>query len=155
MTNKCSYNPLTENKIKHSASVAEFCLKNSVYFDIEPDIAYFIGLNHDIGYLYCKEGHSKKGYQLLCKVGVKKQLANVVFHHGSNPKDVYVISKELILLWCADLSIDKEGNYIGFRKRLTDIKTRYGSESSQYLNAKDTVSFCKAYLKDNHIRLRH
>ena len=39
----------------------------------------------------------------------------------------------------ADMQIDKYGNDVGYEKRLEDIKTRYGADSIQYIDAKKII----------------
>lgn len=45
----------------------------------------------------------------------------------------------LKILNMADMQIDKYGNDVGYKKRLEDIKTRYGEDSIQYINAKNVI----------------
>ena len=39
----------------------------------------------------------------------------------------------------ADMQIDKYGNFVGYEKRLEDIKNRYGENSKPYLCSKQIV----------------
>ena len=60
-----------------------------------------------------------------------------VYYHG-NPDTEYQ-SLYLSILNEADMQIDKYGNDVGYKKRLEDIKNRYGEESQQYINSKRII----------------
>lgn len=46
----------------------------------------------------------------------------------------------LYILNQADMQIDRYGNYVGYDKRLEDIKFRYGEESEIYINCRKMVN---------------
>lgn len=43
----------------------------------------------------------------------------------------------------ADMQINKQGEDVGYEKRLDDIKVRYGGNSEAYLNAKQLIENLK------------
>lgn len=152
-TTNITLTPLDKNKIMHSQKVAEFMLSSAVVYDVDPETAYFTGLNHDIGYLNGKVGHSKSGADFLESLGVSDEVVEAIRNHGKNVYEYSETKKPsnlLILLWTADLSIGKDGSYIGFDARLNDIKERYGENSEQYKNVSETAKFCEDFLKTLH-----
>jgi hypothetical protein len=94
---------------------------------------FTLGYLHDIGYEFSNqsEDHPKIGGTLLKNQGYKYW--REVFHHGAI-NGAYS-SNELDLLNMADLTINSHGENVGVEQRLLDIKSRYGSDSHQYLNA--------------------
>ena len=141
---------LSKDKLKHSEEVAHFMYDYAVFFDIDPDIAYFTGLNHDIGYLNGRVNHCNNGEELLRNLNVDLGITNAVKSHGTNPYTLAEtdITPLMQLLWCADMSVDKFGERVGFEKRLKDIENRYGKDSVAYNTAHATVSYCKKVLKE-------
>ncbi len=136
---------LTEDKMKHCMEVANYMYDYAVYFDIDPDIAYFTGLNHDIGYINGRVNHGENGAEFLGNLGLAHDITYAIQNHGKNPYDIdkNSITGLMQLLWCADMSVDKYGKRVGFDKRLLDIKKRYGEDSIAYETAKNTVDYCK------------
>lgn len=61
-----------------------------------------------------------------------------MYYHG-DPNSKYN-SLYLTILNMADMQIDKYGNDVGYEKRLEDIKTRYGIDSLQYINAQKIIN---------------
>lgn len=92
---------------------------------------FLLGLLHDIGKIEGYENHEINGAHILNKVGFKYY--KEVELHGL-VQDGYS-SYELDLLNSADLSIDSNGNNVGYKKRIDDIKNRYGKDSNEYINA--------------------
>lgn len=141
---------LGHDKINHCASVARFMYEHAAYFGIHPDIAYFTGLNHDIGYLNGRVNHEMNGKELFSFLGVDERIGEAIEYHGHKPSDIPDEKKSplLDLLWCADMSIDKNGNFVRFDGRLKDIEKRYGKDSVAYGTAKETVEYCKQILEE-------
>lgn len=139
---------LTEDKMKHCMEVANYMYDYAVYFDIDPDIAYFTGLNHDIGYINGRVNHGENGSEFLENLGLDSDITYAIKNHGKNPYDLDKnrITGLMQLLWCADMSVDKYGKRVGFDKRLLDIKKRYGEDSIAYETAKNTVNYCKSVM---------
>lgn len=141
---------LSLDKIKHCKSVADYMQENADLFGVDKDVAYFIGLNHDIGYVNGRIGHEESGYELLKNVGVNSKILYAIINHGHDPYTMHeeTIIPELQLLWCADMSVDKFGTRVGFDGRLDDIKRRYGEEHIAYKTASNTIKYCKEVLKE-------
>lgn len=123
------------DRIKHSYVVAKKMMEIAVNYDLsKEDInnCFLIGLNHDIGYEFTKNGinHNKIGGQLLRDNGFKYW--KEVYYHGD--VDCTYDSIFLEILNKADMQIDKYGNDVGYTKRLEDIKNRYGEDSIVYKN---------------------
>ena len=139
---------LTEDKMKHCMEVANYMYDYAVYFDIDPDTAYFTGLNHDIGYINGRVNHGENGSEFLENLGLDSDITYAIKNHGKNPYDLDKnrITSLMQLLWCADMSVDKYGKRVGFDKRLLDIKKRYGEDSIAYETAKNTVNYCKSVM---------
>lgn len=45
------------------------------------------------------------------------------------------------------MQIDKYGNDVGYKKRLEDIKSRYGDKSIEYTNARTIIEKIKEEIK--------
>lgn len=102
---------------------------------------FVLGLNHDIGYEYSKDGknHGKIGGEILRRSGFKHW--KEVYYHGMLTNEYS--SKFLDILNCADMQIDKYGNDVGFDGRLQDIKNRYGEDSIVYKRCIEMVQYFK------------
>lgn len=121
------------DRIKHSYSVAlkmQEIGKKLNLTEEQINELFILGFNHDIGYQFIKENesHSKVGGELLKQSNYKYW--EEVYYHGEI--DVNYSSLYLDILNLADMQIDKEGNDVGFYKRLLDIRERYGEESTVY-----------------------
>lgn len=132
------------DRIKHSLSVANKMIeigKQKGLNDIQLQELFVLGYNHDIGYEFCTDNlkHNIIGGEILKNNGYKYW--QEVYYHG-NP-DADYNSLFLKILNMADMQIDKNGNDVGYEKRLEDIKNRYGLDSIQYINAKKVISSFK------------
>lgn len=121
------------DRLKHSYSVALKMIaigKERGLIDDELRDLFVLGLNHDIGYQFDKEGknHNIIGGEILKNSGYKYW--KEVYYHGMD-QDEYN-SLYLDILNEADMSIDKYGNDVGFESRLEDIGSRYGFDSKVY-----------------------
>ena len=114
--------------ILHSYGVAEYMYRNS---NKKRDEMYILGLLHDIGKIHGFDNHESLGGEITKDVGFI--YSEEIKYHGIVQSDYS--SYELDLLNAADLSIDSEGNEVGYIKRIEDIKTRYGEKSTQYIDA--------------------
>ena len=144
---------LSDDKIRHCREVAEMMYDFATFFDVNPDVAYFIGLNHDIGYVNGRQDHAKNGYEFLSKTcGIEDQsILNAIRYHGTSPlkvKESVTISPEMQLLWIADMSVNAKGMNVGFEGRLEDIKERYGEDSVAYQTAKETVEYSQQIFRE-------
>ena len=114
--------------ILHSYGVAEYMYRNS---NKKRDEMYILGLLHDIGKIHGFDNHELLGGKITKDIGFI--YSEEIKYHGIVQSDYS--SYELDLLNAADLSIDSEGNEVGYIKRIEDIKTRYGEKSTQYIDA--------------------
>lgn len=130
---------LPGNKQKHIVAVAEYMYRNAKKFGLDPEEMYTLGLLHDIGYLYGHVGHAARGGELMEKQGYK--YFKEVMYHGKD-QDEYE-SDALWLLNAADLMIDSNGNLVGTKQRLKDIKERYGEHSNNYIFSQKLVAKMK------------
>ena len=117
---------IPESRLKHSYSVGkkmeELAISRGWSQEVQQDL-YTLGLNHDIGYEFMKEGenHAYIGGEILRRSGY--QYWREVYYHAGL-QDEYESDYLDILMW-ADMQIDKDGNDVGFDERLEDIKSRY------------------------------
>lgn len=145
---------LKENKGRHMLGVAGFMHDHAEALGLDPHEMYLLGVLHDIGYIYGAKGHAEKGGKLLFNQGYK--LAKCVSWHDETPQrymEMNLVDEppiELILLWMADLSVDTEGQVIGYDARLEDILNRYGAEDVNYVNAADTIKYLKEWEERNY-----
>ena len=62
---------ILKSRILHMHGVAELMYQYYDKFgckDLSKDEIYFLGLNHDIGYLYDKNNHETRGSEILAEV---------------------------------------------------------------------------------------
>lgn len=153
--------PVISNKrIRHMHSVAELMYKFADTFKcsvLTPEELYFLGLNHDIGYLYGKENHEENGTEFFSKDGFMKKC---IRWHGSTPAEYkeyygcndFDIPHELILLWWADLMVESSGDnagvVVGFDERLNSISERFGRESKTYQSCNEKAEWLISYIAD-------
>lgn len=144
---------ITENKMAHCKAVAEHMKKVAKIQgkdDLTADIYYVVGLLHDIGYLRGRKEHEINGAVILKAMGIKDEYVQAILNHGTNPYTLKTNEQTdiLIALQDADMSVDKYGRDAGFKKRLEDIKLRYGADSEAYDTATKTVQFLKEKYND-------
>lgn len=144
---------ITEDKIAHCKAVAEHMKKVARIQgkdDLTADIYYVVGLLHDIGYLRGRKEHEINGAVILKAMGMKDEYVQTILNHGTNPYTLKINEQTdiLIALQDADMSVDKYGRDAGFKKRLEDIKLRYGADSEAYDTATKTVQFLKEKYND-------
>ena len=131
---------MDEDRLKHSISVGRKMVEIGKGYNLsekELNDLFMLGYNHDIGYEFCSDNieHNIVGGEILKNNGYKYW--QEVYYHG-NPNIEYN-SLFLKILNMADMQIDKYGDNVGYTKRLEDIKTRYGEDSMQYINAKSVI----------------
>lgn len=132
---------ITDNKMLHIKAVAEECYRIAIeeyhLTQGEAERAYTIGFVHDIGYAFANESksHPLKGMEML-----NNAFGSMCFEVGAhgNPDTKYQ-SQYLDILNKADLIVDATGQKVGPIARLKDIGNRYGTDSSQYINAKQLI----------------
>lgn len=128
---------ITQNRWQHILGVArkakEFALK--MYPDNEKyaEDMFLLGLLHDIGYEFSEtgKGHSTLGGEILRRSGYKYW--NEVANHGYS--EISIMTDELFILNCVDMTVDVDGQNCTFCERLEDIGHRYGINSSAYQKA--------------------
>lgn len=131
---------MDKDRLKHSLAVANKMVDIGKKYHLSKVVLqdlFVLGYNHDIGYDFCTDNmqHNIVGGEILKSNGYKYW--KEVYYHG-NPNAEHK-SLYLTILNMADMQIDKYGNDVGYKKRLEDIKTRYGEDSMQYINAKSVI----------------
>ena len=131
---------MDEDRLRHSIAVARKMVeiaKSKNLSDEDIKNCFIIGYNHDIGYEFTKNGnnHNTIGGEILRN---NFKYWREIYYHG----EINVEYKSLYLdiLNQADMQIDKYGNDVGYTKRLEDIKSRYGENSTTYQNAEILVT---------------
>ena len=132
------------DKLKHSYNVAKKMQQIGKKLNLsneEINDLFIIGLNHDIGYEFSKNGknHNKIGGDILKNNNYKYY--QEIYYHGEVQYEYQ--SLFLDILNSADMQIDKYGNDVGYDKRLDDIGTRYGFHSNVYKNCQILVNNLK------------
>lgn len=95
---------------------------------------FLLGLVHDCGYEFVDDplDHPIVGSNLLKESGYSYW--REVRWHGIPHAPYY--SNELLVLNIADLLVGRDGRRMSLDQRLNDIARRYGSESKQFIQAK-------------------
>ena len=142
---------INKNRELHMFGVANYMYQNAEKHNLDKNEMYLLGLMHDIGYLIDEKNHEEIGGEFLKSQNYK--YADFIKNHAILPS-IYMklkdcteseISKELILLWTADMSIDLNGKNIGFDERLKDIGLRHGKDSTAYKNSEKMIDWLKKY----------
>lgn len=128
------------DRLKHSLSVARKMVEIGKAYNLsdkELQELFLLGFNRDIGYEFSNAGldHNVIGGNILKENGYK--FWQEVYNHG-NPNSNYS-SLYLKILNMADIQIDKYRNDVGYKKRLEDIKNRYGENSKPYLCSEQII----------------
>lgn len=127
---------IDDDRLNHIISVARLMKDKAEELGLDKEEMFLLGFLHDIGYEFGdSEEHHIVGYQILEKQNY--MYSKEVLYHGK-PTDEYR-SKALDLLNFADMHIDKKGNYVSFKNRLKDIKSRLGEHSMAYINSKKII----------------
>lgn len=139
---------IDSDRLKHSLAVARKMVeigKNKELTEKELQELFVLGYNHDIGYEFVDNNldHGIVGGEIL-KESNYKYWQEVYYHGNSNTK---YESLYLTILNQADMQIDKYGNDVGYKKRLEDIKSRYGDKSIEYTNARTIIEKIKEEIK--------
>ena len=128
---------ISDNKIKHSLEVARLCAelaslecKDESYIQA----CFVMGLLHDIGYESgVFKGHSKKSVDYIDSAELyMEDIKSAIANHG---QDIVFANRFSEILNKADLQVNSKGERVCAFSRLLDIEARYGSDSSEYLNA--------------------
>lgn len=133
------------NRLAHMQGVAEYMSKNAHKYNLNPEDMYVLGLLHDVGYMQDDENHEFFGASILSRVGY--MYSEAIRYHGHTPAEYMAetgnipesIPKELLLLWEADMTVDISGSFVGYKARLSSIRSRKGDDA--YAKAKEIVSF--------------
>ncbi len=127
---------ISNERLKHSLEVARLMKKSAEdvgWNKQKCEEMFVLGFLHDIGYEFAEQqcDHASVGGEMLKNQGYKYW--KEVSCHGK--LDVEYISEELTMLNIADMSIDSTGKEVGASARLSDIASRYGIDSKQYIEA--------------------
>ena len=129
------------DRMKHSLAVARKMVEIGKNLELDEEQIqelFLLGFNHDIGYEFgINENHNIIGGTILKNSGYN--FWQEVYYHG-NPEADYN-SLYLDILNEADMKINKYGEVVGYEKRLSDIRSRYGSDSVQYNNALKIIDY--------------
>lgn len=134
---------ISDNKMKHIHSVAEYMYDHADEHGLNNDEMYMLGLLHDIGYIRGHKGHMQNGAEIAKQIGVNANLRYAIENHGMDLSKLEKVTPELVLLVRADLQIDYLGEFVGYEKRLSNIKIRYGEASIQYKRVLGTIDYLK------------
>lgn len=127
---------ISNERLKHGLEVARLMKKSAEdagWTTQKCEEMFILGFLHDIGYEFAEQqcDHASVGGEMLKNQGYKYW--REVSCHGK--LDVEYISEELTMLNIADMSIDSTGKEVGVSARLSDIASRYGIDSKQYVEA--------------------
>lgn len=144
-------------KMAHMIGVAEYMRERATDYGLNPDVAYTIGLLHDIGYVKGRVEHEKHGAEILGAIGVDADIRFAIAHHGENAREIQkeygkeTITPEFVLTLEADMSVNAQGYRVGFEGRIADIEKRYGKDHIAVATVKDNIDFIKEYQKEHGI----
>ena len=122
---------MEQNRIKHILAVAEKMRESAERFGVDLNDAYLVGYLHDIGYEIGPLMHNFSGGMILEKNGFRYW--EEIYWHGVPNSNYH--SNMLDLLNYSDMTTDFDGTNVTIDERLDHISSRYGSDSSQYINA--------------------
>ncbi len=107
---------------------------------------FVMGFLHDVGYQFAHDQaeHEELGGDLLRSLGFAYWAE--IFHHG-DPSSSYQ-SQELVVLNLADMLTSRDGSATTVPRRLEDIASRYGVESTQYVAAKKLAEVLVAQVQE-------
>lgn len=129
------------DRMKHSLAVARKMVEIGNKLELNKEQLhelFILGFNHDIGYEFgTNESHNIIGGNMLKNSGYKYW--QEAYYHG-NPEAGYN-SLYLDILNEADMKINKYGEDVGYKKRLEDIRNRYGSDAVQYNDALKIIDY--------------
>ena len=127
---------ISDERLKHSLEVARLMkelAEGAGWNKQKCEEMFVLGLLHDIGYESAEQQceHAGLGGEMLKNQGYKYW--KEVSCHGK--LDAEYSSEELTILNIADVSVDSTGKKVGVSARLSDIASRYGVDSKQYIEA--------------------
>ena len=103
----------------------------------------------DTGYLYGKEDYIENSAGLV--PGLVSDLPYITLvgdlmmtpseYASANDIPPHMIPGDLLLLWEADMMVDPSGEVVGFKKRIADIRERFGENSREYAVCSETTGF--------------
>lgn len=124
---------MSENKLKHSIVVARMCQKLAKEkYSLSDDYSkscWVMGYLHDIGYEFIDESelfnHSfasgKAVSGAFCMFENSEFLNAIIMHDKYKEMPSYA----LLIMWEADLRVNKEGKVVSIKERMEDICKRY------------------------------
>ena len=128
---------IEENRLKHILGVARqvrrLALKLRPKDNMFSQDMFVVGFLHDFGYEFDedKRPHALIAGEILKRLNFK--YCEAVENHGN--VNVDMMSDELFLLNCADMTVKGDGTLVTTDERLADIGSRYGKESAIYQKA--------------------
>ena len=140
---------ITDQRLLHIINVARTAQKLAQKLRPEDDAfmknMFLLGFLHDIGYEFAPkpELHAEIGGKILQNAGYKYH--DCVAQHGLT-KDIS-FSDELYILNLADMLVNFDGHACTLKKRLQDIKKRYGEKSYQYQNSFTLIEKLKSDIR--------
>ena len=165
---------LTPRKQRHVFGVALYMQKRAVDYNLDPALAYIVGLLHDIGYIHGRVKHGMSGAEDLRKMGLNAEYVEAIRLHGVSPYHItnadadtdLLLAKPLVpfteidpsvrcnamltLLLEADLRVNADGVLVGFRERTQDIVKRYNDDRITE-NVVSSVSYVWEWCETNGI----
>lgn len=130
----------SNDRAQHSLGVArlmqEMALEHGASKE-EAEMMYYLGWVHDIGYQFTENNliHARVGGEFLRQQGY--EFWEAVRDHG----DPSVVQDPVLrLLNQADMQVDSKGNRVSYEERLEDIKSRYGTDTTEYLTAVELIA---------------
>lgn len=146
---------ITDNRLNHIISVARKCyyLAKHKYgmSEIDARKAFLMGFLHDIGYEFATEApvHPSVAADILNSFNAEEwnELILAVSTHGK-PQDFSGTVYQAILNE-ADLTVNHKGENVTMNERCDDIKSRYGAQSHQYLNAIKMANYIENYSEEH------
>lgn len=154
MRDESQFIGIDNNRLLHVREVGKLCYELAsrlFYWDESKCRQMFVmGFLHDVGYEFAEEQteHEKIGGELMFATGY--QHAEPIRLHGD--PNVSLSDDRLLLLNIADMTVNGEGERVGFDKRLEGIGFRYGKDSEQYEAASAVIRKIRSELKRREIR---
>ena len=127
---------ISEDRLRHCLGVGrlmkEISLEKGESMEYAQEM-FLLGYLHDIGYEFSsvQTEHNKIGGEMLKASSYRYW--KEVYYHGEVQDEYW--SKELDLLNACDMMVSSGGERISPQDRLSDIASRYGDDSPQFLTA--------------------
>lgn len=141
---------LTKERILHCKGVADFMYCYAKIHKWEKFTwkrLYVLGILHDMGYLENHIGinHSDKGVEILKEMSINEHWLYLIKNHG---KYIEVPTKELELLWLADMCIDRNGRFEGYEHRYASILSRYDENDPRLDDVHKIIQYLRKHFPE-------